>query len=72
MAVAQSLDFEIDFARNPISGSAVWFFVIIFKFISTAIFENKNHVKKFLGTKKISFSKPDFYKPITYLISKEY
>ena len=35
MAVAQPLDFEIDFARNPISGSAAWFFVIILKFIFT-------------------------------------
>ena len=73
MTVAQPLDFEIDFARNPFSGSAAWFFVIILKFIFTAIFELKNiSVKKFLGTKKISFSKPDFYKPIdssTYLIT---
>ena len=61
MAVAQPLGFEIDFVRNPFSGSAAWFFVIILKFIFTAIFEIKNHVKKFLGTKKISFSKPDFY-----------
>ena len=66
MAVAQPLDFEIDFARNPISGSAAWFFVIIVKFIFTAIFEIKNHVKKFFGTKQISFSKPDFYKPIHF------
>ena len=57
MAVAQPLDFEIDFARNPISGSAAWFYVIILKIICTAIFEIKNHVKKFLGTKKIL--KPD-------------
>ena len=40
------------------------FFVFIVKFIFTAFFEIKNHVKKFLGTKKISFSKPDSYKPI--------
>ena len=59
MAVAQPLEFEIDFARNPISGSGARFFVTILKFIFTAIFEIKNHVKKFLGTKKISFSKPD-------------
>ena len=39
MTVAKRLDFEIDFARNPISGSAVWFLVIIPKFIFTAIFE---------------------------------
>ena len=69
MAVAQPLDFEIDFARNPISGSAAWFFVIILKFIFTDIFEIKNYVKKFLGTKKISFSKPDFHKP-TYIYIK--
>ena len=60
MAVAQQLDYEIDFARNLISGSAAWFFVITLKFIFKAIFEIKNHVKKFLGAKKISFSKPDF------------
>ena len=61
MAVARPLGFVIDFVRNPFSGSAAWFFVIILKFIFTAIFEIKNHVKKFLGIKKISFSKPDFY-----------
>ena len=72
MAVAQPLDFEIDFARNPISGSAAWFFVIILKFFSTAIFEIKNHVKKFLGTKKNSFSKPDFYKPIHIYLKYKY
>ena len=38
MAVAQPLDFEIDFARNPISGSAALLFFIILKFIYTAIF----------------------------------
>ena len=61
MAVAQSLSFEIDFVSNPISRSAALFFVIILKFIFTAIFEIKVHVKKFLGTKKIPFSKADFY-----------
>ena len=50
MAVAQLLDFEIDFARNLISESAAWLFVIIVKFIFSAIFQIKNHVKKFLGT----------------------
>ena len=60
MAVARPLGFEIDFVRNPISGSAAWFFVIILKFILTPIFEIKVHEKKFLDTKKISFSKPDF------------
>ena len=39
MAVAQPLDFEIEFARNAISGSAAWFSVIILKFIFTAIFD---------------------------------
>ena len=38
MAVARPLGFEIVFVRNPISGSAAWFFVIIFKFIFTPIF----------------------------------
>ena len=45
MAVAQPLDFEIDFVKNPISGLAAWFYVIILKFIFTAIFEIKNHEK---------------------------
>ena len=63
MAVAQLLDFEIDFARNPISGSAAWFYVIIVKFIFTAIFEIKNQAKK-IPWYQISFSKPDFYKSI--------
>ena len=50
MAVAQLLDFKIDFARNPISGSAVWFFAIIMKFIFTAILEIKIpwHQKNFI------------------------
>ena len=61
MVVAQPLGFEIDFVRNPTSGSAAWFFVLILKFILTAIFEIKVHVKKFLGAKKKSFSKADFY-----------
>ena len=38
MAVARPYGFEIDFVRNPISGSAAWFFVIILKFIFTHIF----------------------------------
>ena len=45
MPVAQPLDFKIDFARNPISGSAALFLVIIGKLIFTAIFEIQNHVK---------------------------
>ena len=63
MAVARPLGFEIDFVRNPISGSAARFFVIILKFVFTPIFEIKVREKKFLDTKKISFSKPDFHKP---------
>ena len=64
MAVAQPLDFEIDFAKNSISESAAWFFVIILKFIFTAIVEIKNHVKNSVAPKKNSFSNPDFCKPI--------
>ena len=52
MAIAQALDFEIDSAKNPTSRSAAWFFIIILKFIFTAIFEIKNHVKNFLAPKK--------------------
>ena len=48
--------------RDPIFESSAWFFVIILKFIFTSIFEIKIHEKKFLDTKKISFSKADFYK----------
>ena len=51
MAVVQPLDFEIDFARNLISESAAWFFVIILKIIFAAIFEIKNHVKNSLAAK---------------------
>ena len=64
MAVARPLGFEIDFVTYLISESAACFFVIILKFIFTSVFEIKVHGKKFLDTKKISFSKPDFYKPI--------
>ena len=60
MAVTRPLGFEIDFVRNPISESAALFFVMILKFILTPILEMKLHEKKFLDTKKISFSKPDF------------
>ena len=63
MAVVQPLNFEIDFAGNPLSGSATLFFVFILKFILTVILEIKNHVK-IPWHQKISFSKPDFYKPI--------
>ena len=41
MAVARSYGFKIDFVRNPISGSAARFFVIILKFILTLIYEIK-------------------------------
>ena len=41
MAVARPYGFEIDFVRNPISGSAAWFFVIILKFIFTPIYQIK-------------------------------
>ena len=44
MAIAQPLDFEIDFARNPLSGSAASFFVIL-KSLFRAIFEIKVLVK---------------------------
>ena len=60
MAIARPLGFEIDFARNPISGSAAWFFVIIVKFIFTAIFEIKKHVKNSLTPKKFHFRSPIF------------
>ena len=60
MVVAQPWGFENDFVRNPISGSAAWFFVIILKFILTAIFKIKVHVKKFLGAKKIIFESQVF------------
>ena len=63
MAVAWPYGFEIDFLRNPIFGSASWFFVIILKFIVTPIFVIKIHEKKYLDIKKISFSKSDFHKP---------
>ena len=46
MAVAWPYSFEIVFVRNPISGSAAWFFVIILKFIFTPISEIKIHEKK--------------------------
>ena len=54
MAVARPNGFEIDFVRNPISGSASKFFVFILKFIFTLIFEIKIFEKKFLFTKIIS------------------
>ena len=53
MPAARPKGFKIDFVRNPIPGSAAWFFVIILKFILTPIFEIKIREKKFLDTKKI-------------------
>ena len=61
MAAARPYGFKIDFVKNPISGSAARLFVIILKFIFTYIFKIKIHEKKFLDTKKISFSKADFF-----------
>ena len=55
MAVAQPLDFEINCARNPIFGSAAWFFIITLKFIFTPIFEIKIYEKNSLTPKKIHF-----------------
>ena len=62
MAYVLPYGFEIDFVRNPISGSASRFLLIILKFIVTLIFEIKIRAKKFLDTKKILFSKSDLYK----------
>ena len=59
MAVGRPYGFEIDFVRNPITGSAAWFFVIILKFIFTAIFKIKIHEKN-PWHQKISFSKHFF------------
>ena len=41
MAVARPYGFESDSVRNPISGSAAWFFFMILKLIFTPIFEIK-------------------------------
>ena len=60
MAVAQSLGFEIDFVRNPISGSAAWYFIIILEIIFSAILEIKVHVKKFCGQHKNSRQRGSF------------
>ena len=60
LAVVQPLGFEIDFVRNPISGAAAWFFVIILKFIFTAIFEIKIYEKNSLTPKKFYFRRPIF------------
>ena len=71
VAVARLYGFEINFVRNPISGSDTWIFIMILKFIFTLIFEIKIHEKKFLDTRKISFSKPNFHKP-TYATPTAY
>ena len=55
MAVARPYGFEIDFVRNPISGSTSWCLVIILAFILTPIFEINIHAKKSVTQKKISF-----------------
>ena len=51
-AVAQPYGFEIDFARNLFSELPAWFFVTIFKFIFTPIFEIEGHEKNSLTPKK--------------------
>ena len=58
IAIARPYRFEIDFMRNPISGSASWFFVIVLKFLFTPIFEIKIYTKKFLDTKNFIFEFP--------------
>ena len=58
MTVARPYGLEIDFVRNPISGLASGFFVIILKFIFTHIFETKIHAEKFVDTKKFHFRSP--------------
>ena len=44
MAVAQPYGFEIDFVRNPISGSAARFFVLILKFIFTPVTDRIDNI----------------------------
>ena len=39
IGVARPYGFELDFVRNLISWSAVWFFVVILRFTFTSIFE---------------------------------
>ena len=51
MAVARPYGFEINFVRNPMSGSAVWCFVIILEFIFKPIFAIKIHEKNSLTPK---------------------
>ena len=56
MAFARPYGFEIDFVRNPISGSAAWFFVIILEFIFTPILEIKIYEKNFLIAARFSIA----------------
>ena len=58
---AEKLALKIDFLKGLIFESAAWFFVIILKFIFTALYEIKIHKRNFLVTKKISFPKADFH-----------
>ena len=57
MAVARPNGYKIDFVRNPISGSAAWFFVLILKFIFKPIFEIKIHEKNFINQHIFLWSK---------------
>ena len=62
MAVARLYGSKIDFTRNPISGSAARFFVILLEFSFTLLYEIKIFERNFFHTKIISFSKADFQK----------
>ena len=68
MGLLSSNGCKIDFLGDPIYESVAWFFVIILKFLFTLISEIKAHEKKFIATKKILFSKADFYKPTWNLV----
>ena len=76
MAVVRPNGFKINFVRNPFSGSAARFFVIILKCIFTLIYGIKIFEKKFLDAKIISFSNLILYESVpiletcfTYLLS---
>ena len=58
MAVARLYGCEVDFVRNPFSGSAAWFFIIILQFIFTPIFEIKIFAKNPLHQKNFIFEAP--------------
>ena len=64
MGLVSPIGSKIDFSGDPIFQSAAWFFIIILKFIFSSIFEIQIHENKFLSTKKILFSKADFYKAL--------